>query len=86
MLKFLKLVTSDSEKGVEEDTGRWGGNIMVEERRRRRECVLTWVERVMDGSGRGVEVGLVGKTYFRLGGGGDGGGDSSVGIGGVVEF
>jgi len=85
MLKVMELVTSDGEEGIEEDTSWWGRDVVVEERRRRREYVLTGMERVLDGGGRGVEVGLVGETYFRPGRGGDTGGDSSVGVGGVVE-
>ena len=37
VLKFVELVTSDSEKGVEEEAGGRGGNVVVEERRRRGE-------------------------------------------------
>ncbi len=39
----------------------------------------------VDGGGGGVDVGLVGETYFRPSGRGDGGGDGGVGVGGVVE-
>src|SRR6266581_818173 len=85
MLKVMELVTSDGEEGVEEDTGRWGRNIVVEERRRRREYVLTRVEHVLDGGGGGINIGLVGKTYFGPVWGGDTGGDSGVSIGRVVE-
>jgi len=48
VLKFLKLVASDSEEGIEEDTGRWGRDVMVEKRRRRREDILAWEECVLD--------------------------------------
>jgi len=58
---------------------------VVEERRGRGENVLTWEECLLDGVGGGVEVGLVGETYFRPGGGGDRGGDGGVGVCGVVE-
>jgi len=34
VLKFVELVVSDGEEGVEEETGRWGGDVLVEERRR----------------------------------------------------
>jgi len=85
VLKVVELVASDGEEGVEEDTSRWGGDVVVEERRRRGECVLTGVEHVLDGGGGGVEVGLVGETYFRPGRGGDGGGDGGVGVIRVVE-
>ena len=85
MLKFVELIASDSEKGVKEDTGRWGRNVVVEERRRRREYGLTGVEHVLDSVGGGVEVGLIGKFYFRPVGGGDTGGDSGVGVGGIVK-
>ena len=84
-MTVMELITSDSEEGVEEEAGRWGGDVVVKERRRRRELVLTGVECILDGSSRGVEVGLVGKTYFRPSGGGDGGGDGGVGVGSVVE-
>jgi len=59
LLKLLKLIASDGEEGVEEDTGRWGRDVMVEERRRRRECVLDRMEGMLDGEGRVVEVDLV---------------------------
>jgi len=39
----------------------------------------------VDGGGGGVDVGLVGETYFQPGRGGDGGRDGGVGVGGVVE-
>ena len=39
----------------------------------------------VDGGGGGVDVGLVGETYFRPGRGGNGGRDGGVGVGGVVE-
>ncbi len=58
---------------------------MVEERRRRRELVLTGVEHVLDGGGGGVNIGLVGETYFRPVWEGNTGGDGGVGVGGVVE-
>jgi len=35
VLKVVELVTSDGEEGVEEEAGRWGGDVVVEERRRR---------------------------------------------------
>jgi len=35
VLKFMELVTSDSEERVEEEAGRWGRDVLVEERRRR---------------------------------------------------
>ena len=82
VLKVVELIMSDGEEGVEEDTGRWGGDVVVKERRRRRENVLTGVERGLDGSGGGVEVGLVGETYF---GPSRGSSDRGVGVGGVVE-
>jgi len=90
VLKVVELVTSDCEEGIEKETSRWGRDVMVEERRRRRECVLTGVEHILDGGSGGIEVGLVGETYFRPGGGGNGGGgngggDGGVGVGRVVE-
>src|SRR6266581_945081 len=81
----MELVMSNSEEGVEEEARRWGRDVVVEERRGWRENFLTSEERLLDGGSGGVDVGLVGKTYFRPGGRGDGGGDGSVGIGGVVE-
>ena len=36
VLKCVELVTSDGEEGVEEETSRWGRDVLVEERRRRR--------------------------------------------------
>ena len=32
VLNFVELITSDSEEGFEEEAGRWGGDVMVEER------------------------------------------------------
>jgi len=63
----MELIASDGKKGAKEDTGRWSRDIMVEERRRW-GYILTWVEHVLNGSSGGVEVGLVGETYFRPGG------------------
>jgi len=39
VLKLMELIASDGEEGVEEETGRWGGDILVEEGRRRGD---TW--------------------------------------------
>jgi len=84
VLKVVELVTSDGEEGVEEDTGRWGGDIVVEERRRRRECVLDRTEGVLDGKVRVVDIDLVGQSNFGpTGRGGDGG--SSRGDGRILE-
>jgi len=58
MLKFVELVASNSEEGVEEETGGWGRDILVEERRRRGRYLPG--ESVVDSGGRGVKVGLVG--------------------------
>jgi len=58
---------------------------VVEEWRRRRKFILAGVECGLDGGGGGIEVGLVGETYFRPGRRGDGGGDGGVGVGGIVE-
>jgi len=55
----VELVTSNSEKGVEEDTCRWDGNVIVEERRRRREYILTGEERLLEGEGGVVDVDLI---------------------------
>ena len=85
MLNGVELVASDSEKGVEKEAGRWGGDVVVEERRGQGENVLTWLERVLYGGGGGLDVGLVGETYFGPRGGGDGGGDGGISVGGVVE-
>jgi len=60
VLKVVELITSDGEEGVEEETGGWGGDVLVEERRWRREYVFDGLEGVLDGEGGGVEVGLVG--------------------------
>jgi len=40
MLKVVELVASDGEEGVEEEAGRWGGDIVVEEGRRRGRNLL----------------------------------------------
>ena len=82
MLKVVKLVASNSEEGVEEEAGGRGRDVVVEVGRRRGRYLL---KVSVDGSVGGVDVGLVGKTYFRPGRGGDGGGDGGVGVGGVVE-
>jgi len=82
VLKVVELVMSDGEEGAKEEAGGWGGDVVVEEGRRRGRYLL---EVSVDGGGGGVDVGLVGKTYFRPGGRGDGGGDGGVGVGGVVE-
>jgi len=34
VLKVVELVVSDSEEGVEEETGGWGRDVLVEEGRR----------------------------------------------------
>jgi len=85
MLNVVELGASDSKKGVEEEAGRWGGDVVVEKRRGQRENTLIGEERVLYGGSGCFDVGLVGETYFRPGGGGDGGGDGGVSIGGVVE-
>src|SRR5712691_534054 len=64
------------------EIGSVGGDVVVEEGRRRGRYLL---EVSVDGGGGCVDVGLVGETYFRPGRRGDGGGDSGVGVGGVVE-
>src|SRR6266705_2075607 len=71
VLKVVELLASDGEEGAEEEAGRRGGDVVVEERRRQGRYLL---EVSVDGGGGGVDVGLVGKTYFRPSGGGDGGG------------
>jgi len=57
VLKRVELVASNGEEGVEEETGGWGRDVLVEERRRWGRYLL---EVSIDGSGRGVDVGLVG--------------------------
>ena len=57
MLKLMELVASDGEEGVEEETGGWGRDVVVEERRRQGRYLL---EVSVNGGGRGVDVGLVG--------------------------
>jgi len=84
MLKFAELITSDGEEGVKKDASRWGRDVMIEERRRRRECVLDRTEGILDGGGGGVNIGLVGVPNFRPVGGDDTGGDGSVSVVGVV--
>jgi len=59
VLKFVELVTSDGDKGVEEEASRWGGYVLVEERRRRREYILFWEKCVLDCEGRVIDVDLV---------------------------
>jgi len=53
----VELVTSDGEEGVEEETSRWGRDVVVKERRRRRRYLL---EVSVDSGCGGVDVGLVG--------------------------
>ena len=60
VLKVVELGVSDGEEGFEKEAGRWGRDIVVEERRGRGENVLTGEERMLDGSSGGIEVGLVG--------------------------
>jgi len=60
MLKVVELIVSDSEKGVKEEACRWGRDIVVEERRGRRENVLTGEEHLLDSGSGGIEVGLIG--------------------------
>jgi len=57
MLKCVELIASDGEERVEEETGGWGRDILVEERRRWGRYLL---EVSVDGGGGGVDVGLVG--------------------------
>ena len=40
MLKLVELVASDGEEGVKEELGRWGRDVVVEERRRRGRHLL----------------------------------------------
>src|SRR5712691_10130107 len=82
VLKIVELVTSDGEEGAKEEADGRGGDVLVEEGRWRGRYLL---EVSVDGGGGGVDVGLVGKTYFRPGRRGDGGRDGGVGVGGVVE-
>jgi len=60
MLNVVELVMSDGEEGVEEEAGRWSGDILVKKRRGRGENVLTREERVLNSGGGSFEVGLVG--------------------------
>src|SRR6266581_196489 len=69
VLKVVELAASNEEEGVEEEAGGRGGGVVVEERRRRGRYLL---KVSVDGGGGGVDVGLVGKTYFGPGRGGDG--------------
>jgi len=59
MLKVVELITSNSEEGIEEDTSRWGRDVVVEERRRRREDVFTGVKCMFNGKGGVVDVYLI---------------------------
>jgi len=59
VLKVVELVASDGEEGVEEETGGWGGDVLVEEGRRQRRYLVER-EELVDEVGRGVDVGLVG--------------------------
>jgi len=60
VLNFVELAMSNSEEGAEEEACWQGRDVVVEERRGRGENVLVGAERVLDGGGGGVEVGLVG--------------------------
>jgi len=84
VLEVVELTMSDGEEGVKKDTGRWGRDVVIEKRRRRREYVLIRMEGVLDGGSRGIDVGLIGVPYFRPVGGGNTGGDGSVGVVRVV--
>jgi len=57
VLKCVELVASNGEEGVEKETGGWGWDVVVEERRRWGRYLL---EVSVDGSGGCVDVGLVG--------------------------
>jgi len=57
VLKLVELVASDGKEGVKEEAGRWGRDVLVEERRRRGRHLL---DVSVDGSGGGIDVGLVG--------------------------
>src|SRR6266581_521562 len=82
VLNVVELLASNEEEGVEEEVGRRGRDVVVEEGRRWGRYLL---EVSVDGGSGGADIGLVGKTYFRPGGRGDGGRDGGVGVGGVVE-
>jgi len=57
VLKFVELVASDGEEGVEEEIGGWGWNVVVEERQRQGRDLL---KMSVDGGVGGVDIGLVG--------------------------
>jgi len=57
VLKLVELVASDGKEGVEDEFGRWGRDVVVEDWGRRGRHLL---DVSVDGSGGGVDVGLVG--------------------------
>ena len=80
MLKVVEFVAHNDEEGVEEEACWRRRGVVVEEWRSRGENVLTWLERLLNGLGGGVDVGLVFKSDVGpAGGSGDGGGHGAVG-------
>jgi len=80
VLKVVEFAARDDEEGVKEEACRRSGDVVVEEWGSRGENILTRLERVLDGLGRGVDVGLVlepdvGPAW----GSGDGGRGGAVG-------
>ena len=59
MLKVVEFSACDDEERVEEEACWWSRDVVVEEWGSRGENILTWVERVLDGLGGGINVGLV---------------------------
>jgi len=59
VLKFMELIAHDSEEGIEEEACWQGRGVVVEEWGSWGENVLTWLERVLNCLGVGVDVGLV---------------------------
>ena len=82
MLKVVEFAACDDKEGVEEEACWWSRDVVVEEWGSRGENILTWVERVLNGLGGGVDVGLIFKSdvgpAWGSGDGGGGGAESRV--------
>jgi len=80
VLKVMEFAAYDYEEGVEEEACWQSRDVMVEEWGSQGENVLTRLERVLNGLGGGVDVGLIFKSDVGLAwGSGDGGGSGAVG-------
>ena len=78
VLKVVEFAVRDDKEGVKEEACWQSRDVVVEEWGSRGENVLTWVERMLDGLGGGIDVGLVFEPDVRPArGSGDGGGSGA---------